>query len=223
MRRFRFVVADMPSKNRVEALVDGIFSVAMTLLVLDIKLPEDVRLATNDELIRHFASVGASFAVYLISFFVLAMFWVGHHYQFRYVKRLDRGLLWINFGFLLLTTLVPFSTNLVATHGNLSFAVSVYAANLFLLGAAMLLHDQVLLSRRELTTEEFTTAVGTEIRARLALICLVPLLAICAAQLSPSLGISMFWLLALLHFVPHGIKPAQESERDPKRATTEAE
>jgi uncharacterized membrane protein len=223
MRRFRFVAADMPSKNRVEALVDGIFSVAMTLLVLDIKLPEGVQLATNDELIRHFASVGASFAVYLISFFVLAMFWVGHHYQFRYVRRLDRGLLWINFGFLLLTTLVPFSTNLVATHGNLSFAVTVYAANLFLLGAALLLHGQVLLSRREVATEEFTTAIGTEIRARLALICVVPLLAICAAQLSPRLGISMFWLLALLHFIPRAIKPAEARQRNAKAASTDVD
>jgi hypothetical protein len=57
----------------------------------------------------------------------------------------------------------------------------------------------------------------------LALICLVPLLAIGVAQLSPRLGISMFWLLALLHFVPHAVKPAQESERDTERATTEAE
>jgi uncharacterized membrane protein len=163
----------MPPKGRVEALVDGIFSVAMTLLVLDIKLPDGVRLPSNADLIRHFMSVAAAFAVYVVSFLVLAMFWVAHHYQFRYVKRLDRRLLWINIGFLLLTTTVPFTANLVAKHGDLSFAVSVYAANLLLLAVALLLHDRRLLAERELATEEFTTAIGMGIRARLRSMCLV--------------------------------------------------
>jgi uncharacterized membrane protein len=214
MSRFRFVVADMPPKGRLEALVDGIFSVAMTLLVLDIKLPDGVKFSSNGEMLGHFRSVASAFAVYLVSFFVLAMYWVAHHYQFRYVKRLDRGLLWINFGFLLLTTTVPFATNLVATHGDLSFAVSIYAANLLLLGAALLLHNRRLLLRRELATDEFTTAIGVETRSRLRLVCLVPVLAMCAAQLSPRLGLALFWLLALLHFVPRGIDRTNEHQRD---------
>jgi uncharacterized membrane protein len=212
MRSLRFVVAEMPPKGRVEALVDGIFSVAMTLLVLDIKLPDGVQFAANAELIAHFLSVAAAFAIYVISFLVLAMFWVAHHYQFRYVKRLDRGLLWINFGFLLLTTTVPFTTNLVATHGDLSFAVSVYAANLLLLSIALMLHNQKLLAARELATDEYTSAIGTGIRARLGLVCLVAVLAICGAQISPRLGLSLFWLLALLHFVPHGIERGDDKK-----------
>lgn len=198
-----------------EALVDGIFSVAMTLLVLDIKLPEGVRLPSNAELIRHFTSVAAAFAVYVVSFFVLAMFWVAHHYQFRYVKRLDRRLLWINVGFLLLTTTVPFTTSLVATHGDLSFAVSVYAANLLLLAVALLLHARRLLAERELATDEFTTAIGIEICARLRLMCLVAVLAIGAAQISPRLGLSLFWLLALLHFIPHSIDRGDGNQKEP--------
>ncbi len=88
MSRPHYVQANMPRKERVEALSDGIFSVAMTLLVLDIKLPEGVRFASNADAVRHFASVGEAIGTYVVSFFVLAMFWVGHNYQFRYVERL---------------------------------------------------------------------------------------------------------------------------------------
>jgi uncharacterized membrane protein len=204
----------MPPKGRMEALVDGIFSVAMTLLVLDIKLPDGTRFASNADLIAHFASVASALMVYVVSFVVLAMFWVAHHYQFRYVKHLDRSLLWINFAFLLLTTTVPFGTNLVGTHGDLSFAVSIYAFNLFLTGIVLLLHNERMLSERELTTEDFTTAIGTAVRRRLGTMCAVALLAMCAAQISPRLGMHCFWLLALIHFIPHGIAHSDAGHKE---------
>jgi uncharacterized membrane protein len=76
----RFHVAEMPPKARLEALVDGIFAVAMTLLVLDIKVPDGSTFGSNSEMLRHFASVAEAFAIYVVSFCVLAIFWVTHHY-----------------------------------------------------------------------------------------------------------------------------------------------
>jgi uncharacterized membrane protein len=175
----------------------------MTLLVLDIKLPDGVRFSSNQDAFTHFASVGEAIGTYVVSFFVLAMFWVGHNYQFRYVERLDRAQLWINFLFLLMTTTIPFTTNLVANHSDLSFIASLYAANILLLSGLLLLHAWRLRKHRDLASREFTDAVADGALSRVGLICGVAVIAIVVAQFSPQWGIRMFLLLAALHFVPH--------------------
>ena len=90
------------AKNRIEALADGIFAVAMTLLVLDIKSPNATTFATNRALIENLLALEHSFAMYVISFFVLAMFWVAHYILFHFIRYMDRRLLWTNLAFLLL-------------------------------------------------------------------------------------------------------------------------
>jgi uncharacterized membrane protein len=195
----------LPGKNRVESLVDGIFSVSMTLLVLDIKLPGGVQFATNQDLLQHFASVEFSFAIYVVSFCVLAMFWIAHHYYFTYVEHLDRPLLWINLIFLLFTTLVPFSTNLVASHGTLQVAVLLYGANLLLLYLMLALLLARMRHHRALTTPEFEPGISTAMTRRLRAFCFIPILAMAVAMYSPPWGVRMFYLLALLHLVPEAL------------------
>ncbi len=193
----------MPTKARMEALSDGIFSVAMTLLVLDIKMPDNVRVQANGDLWMHFASIAHAFSVYAVSFIVLAMFWAAHNYQFQYVEKLDRPLLWINFAFLLATTTIPFTTNLITTHPDLSLAVSFYAANILLLDVILLLHVRRLQSRPTLSTREFKAAGGGHMQRRLLSMCCVPLLAIAVAQISATWGLRTFYILVVLHFLPY--------------------
>jgi uncharacterized membrane protein len=192
----------MTDKARVEALVDGIFAVSMTLLVLDIKLPEGGRLESNADLISQFASISQLLEVYVLSFVVLAMFWVAHDFQFRFVEKVDKPLLWTNFGFLLLTTTVPFTTNVVSNHGTLSVAVTVYAGNLLLLGIALFLHLHRLRHHPELATKELTSRLGKSLQWRLTVMCAVPVIAAALAQIMPTWGLRSLYLLALLHFSP---------------------
>lgn len=203
MPKIRLAHQRMPTKARVETLVDGIFSVAMTLLVLDVRLPEGLRLETNADLLNHFSSVGQAFTVYVFSFVVLAMFWVAHNYQFHIVERVDRTLLWINLGFLLLTTMVPFTTNLVASHAHLWVAVAIYALNLALLGIGLLAHVGWMLRHPALASSELTPALGRRIQRRLILISAVPVLAALLAPFSPVWAMRSLLLLVVLHFLPH--------------------
>jgi uncharacterized membrane protein len=200
--------ANLPSKNRVEALVDGIFSVAMTLLVLDIKLPEGLQLSSNEDMLRHFASIEFSFGIYVASFCVLAMFWIAHHFQFKYVARVDTKLLWINLIFLLLTTLVPFSTNLIATHGTLQVSVILYGANILLLFAMLVLHLRRMRRHGELTTAEFTPPVYAAMSSRLRSFFVIPVVAMIVALYSPTWGVRVFYVLAVMHFIPDWIDRA---------------
>jgi len=127
-------------RNRIEALTDGVFAVAMTLLVLDIKVPELPESQGIAELPLKLVSLWPKFATYAISFVILGVYWVGHHMQLSFIRRADRPLLWINVLFLLWVALVPFSTALLSEYSTTRVAISVYGANLIAIGLTLALH-----------------------------------------------------------------------------------
>ena len=105
-------------RNRVEALTDGIFAVAMTLLVLDIEVPEVQQATGTANLPLKLLALVPKMLSYIISFIILGVYWVGHHAQLAFIHRADRPLLWINILFLLWVALVPFSTALLSEYSN---------------------------------------------------------------------------------------------------------
>jgi uncharacterized membrane protein len=78
-------------KSRIAALADGIFAVAMTLLVLDLKLPEAAKTTTDAEVWHQLVDLRSHFMIYALSFIVLGTYWIAHHSQFHFVRRVDRG------------------------------------------------------------------------------------------------------------------------------------
>src|SRR4249919_1237560 len=83
-------------KHRIEALTDGIYAVAMTLLVIDLRLPDRGTIATQGELIAHVVHLRPQFIAWVISFLVLSLFWLGHHRHFHYVRAVDGRLIALN-------------------------------------------------------------------------------------------------------------------------------
>ena len=189
-------------KNRIEALTDAIFAVAMTLLVLDIKPPGELRFESSAALIEHLATLRHSFVMYVISFFVLAIFWLGHHLQFHFVRHADRTLLWINLAFLLLAGVVPFCTDLVGDHEHLQFPVLLYAANLLALSLLLLLQLRHLVANPGLTDGELTGEAVAHLRRQVALFVLVPLASVAVSFYSPLLGMYLYVVLLVNAFVP---------------------
>jgi uncharacterized membrane protein len=127
-------------RNRIEALTDGVFAVAMTLLVLDIKVPEFQESLTAAELAAKLFALWPKFLSYTISFVILGVYWVGHHVQLSFIRRADRPLLWINIFFLLWVALVPFSTALLSEYPKTQLAIGVYGANLIAIGLTLAFH-----------------------------------------------------------------------------------
>lgn len=122
----------MISKNRLDALTDGVFAVAMTLLVIDIKLPESVHPHTGKELIEALAGLNMQFFAYALSFFVLGLRWLG------LARGADPGetapmdyARW-TLVHLFLVTCIPFSTMVVGRFGDLPAAVCLYGGNMLL-------------------------------------------------------------------------------------------
>jgi len=118
---------------RLAALSDGIFGIVLTLLVLELKLPELAGL-TNPELLQHLREQAPKLISYVQSFLIIGLFWVAHHWDIDHIKRYDRTLLWINLMFLLCISLLPFTTALVGAYGNLTLGWGIYAVNMALIG-----------------------------------------------------------------------------------------
>jgi len=157
-------------KSRITALVDGIFAVAMTLLVLDLKLPEGIKMNTDAELWRQLAALRGHFLIYALSFVVLGTYWVGNHFQFNFVRKVDRGFLWLNLLFLLFITLLPFSTNLLGGSHDLHIPVVVYGINVLLLSLILLVSLRYLTQRPELCHEGLTPSLVADSYRRLLLV-----------------------------------------------------
>lgn len=122
------------SKSRIEALTDGVFAVSMTLLVFEIKVPGFAPEAGAGGLARHLATLWPNFVSYAISFFVLGIYWVGHHNQFHFIRRSNRPFLWLNIVFLFFVTLIPFSAALISGHFDDPIAIAFYGGNLIAVG-----------------------------------------------------------------------------------------
>lgn len=119
-------------KSRLDALVDGVFAVAMTLLVIDIKLPDQFHPATGAELLDALSALRTQFLVYVISFLVLGLRWASLAQASKPHETVgDRFLRW-SLIHLFLITCIPFSTMVVGRYGNLAPAIWVYAGNTLL-------------------------------------------------------------------------------------------
>jgi uncharacterized membrane protein len=122
------------STKRMETLVDGIFAIAMTLLVLSLNVPQFPYPSTNMQILGFLVNMVPQFFIYFLSFVLLANFWRINHSQFNLIEKTDQKLLFINVLWLLFVALVPFSTNLVGDYGYLTVPMVFFHMNLFLIG-----------------------------------------------------------------------------------------
>jgi uncharacterized membrane protein len=124
-------------KSRLDALADAIFAFAMTLLVLEIRLPAGLAIHDSAALIAHLRTLGSEFLAYAISFFVLAAHWRGD-IALRHGEAVSHGVLGWSLIYLFFITAVPFSSSVVGHYGDLPPAVWLYAANMLIIAALSL-------------------------------------------------------------------------------------
>jgi uncharacterized membrane protein len=101
----------MPA-GRLEAFSDGVFAIAITLLVLEIPVPNVGKGELSEALVDHWPA----YAAYVVSFAIIGIIWINHHAVLGYVKRADRGLLLLNLNLLLWVALIPWPTSLLAEY-----------------------------------------------------------------------------------------------------------
>lgn len=122
------------SVERLAALSDGIFAVAMTLLVLDLRVPANVAVHTERDLWHILVALSPRLLIFLMSVMTLGIFWIGQQTQLNQFARADRNVAWIHIAFLCAVSLTPFSTALLAEYIHYRTALLVYWFNILLLG-----------------------------------------------------------------------------------------
>jgi uncharacterized membrane protein len=152
--------------ERLTALSDGVFAFAMTLLVLDIRIPKLDSVHSEHDLWLAVLALGPRFVMYLMSFLTLGIFWVGQQTQLNHIARSDRDFAWIHIVFLATVAMVPFSTALLAEYITYRTALLIYWFNILVLGA-VLVASWACAVRRKLVKDDAPKGLGRAIYGRI--------------------------------------------------------
>ena len=122
------------NKARLEALSDGVFSIVMTLLIFDIKVPILPEPVTNGALWQELAILSPHILVYAGTFIVLSVMWINHHFLFQsFAKKVDRYLNLTNLLYLMFVAFVPFSASFMGQYYTYQSAVVLYGLNILVI------------------------------------------------------------------------------------------
>jgi uncharacterized membrane protein len=194
------------SVERLAALSDGLFAIAMTLLVLDLRVPASGAIHSEFDLWGALVALLPRFIPYFMSFLTLGIFWVGQQTQLNRFARSDRNLAWIHLGFLLAVSLMPFSTALLAEFITYRTALVMYWLNVLLLGAVLFGSWRYALRAglvKDDTTVDMRAAVERRIVIAQALYALGALLCVVSTYLS----IAFIVLVQLNYVIAPRIRP----------------
>jgi uncharacterized membrane protein len=171
------------SKGRLDALADGVFAFAMTLLVIKVELPDDFAPVSGAELLAELGRLADTFVTYIITFLILALFWFGRAGTREEPEKASGSYAWAVVAHLFFVTVMPFSMVVAASYDFLP-AVALYAANLILLAATAILIIRVV-------ERDTGRRVVRDARFELAVLIVSALLSVAIAAFDPGSG----WLL----------------------------
>jgi uncharacterized membrane protein len=120
--------------DRLKAMSDGVFAIVLTLLVLELHVPDPGANPTNAELTTQLFQLLPKIIAYVISYLIIGLYWVVHNRLFRHIVQYDRKLLWQNLRFLLFVSFLPFTTALSGSYNQTSLGWQIYALNIAAVG-----------------------------------------------------------------------------------------
>ena len=178
--------------NRIEAFSDGVIAILITIMVLELKAPHDPTPAS-------LARMWPTFFAYVLSFIIIAIYWVNHHHLMHLVSRVDSVILWANINLLFWLSLIPWVTVYLGDNHALPFPVALYAA-VSTAGAVsfFMLRGSIARHHHELEFKRFNKRM-----ARKNLIAIVLYVAACAvAFIYTPLALILIALPAAMYFLP---------------------
>jgi uncharacterized membrane protein len=191
-------------KGRLEAFSDGVIAVAITLLALDLPIPEPDR---GGNLAHELAVRWPSFAAFAVSFLTIGIIWINHHAMLRRLAQVDHGTLLLNLLLLFSVCLLPFSTALMADYLKAAdgerFAAAVYGGSLLLMSALFFaMQFRAMRLRPHLLRREITPEIRDAVLRRNAVGLLPYLVATAMAVVSPYLTLAVTAAIAVFYAVP---------------------
>ncbi|HMS32836.1 MAG TPA: TMEM175 family protein [Ignavibacteria bacterium] len=152
-------------KERLVFLCDGIFSITMTLMILDLKAPENIpRSLASEELPSALFNLLPSIEAYVLSFFILGIFWARHQLMFNFFESVDRVMIMLNLLFLLLIGFVPFAVSLKKDYPQVQFPFIIYVSNLIFISLLLSIQWEYALRKKIILKDELTPLLKKRFR-----------------------------------------------------------
>jgi uncharacterized membrane protein len=189
-------------KNRIEALSDGVFAIAMTLLVLEFHVPELPANAPNVEVVPALLALWPKFAAYAVSFISLGVFWIGHHIMYHFVQRADRVLLWLNILFLMFVSFLPFSTSVLNAFPQAFIAPLFFGANLAIIGWILFLQWSYASWQPDMLAGFVNPEYRAAVKSRMVMVPVATTLTMLICFWSVGISLAIYLLLLPLYMLP---------------------
>jgi len=191
--------------GRIEAFSDAVIAIVLTLLVLELRVPE-IRELTNAGAFAAIVGLAPKLIGFFVSFLTVAIFWVNHHHFFHPVAKSDGPLLWHNNHLLFWITVIPFATAFIGDYPLIPLVVALYGLVLFMAALAFTLMLRYVFFRSALLPESVTPKTRKE-ELRHALIGVIVYgVSMGVALVYPVLAIIIFIIVPLYYFLPHRIE-----------------
>jgi uncharacterized membrane protein len=190
--------------TRLEALGDGVFSVAMTILVIELRLPS-VQGNSWNELMHALYEIKQEIFCYLISFVILGIMWYGHRMVFEYISKTNRYFIFLGVLFYMVVCLVPFSTRFLAANTFRWYAILMYGLNLSMCNLALYWQWIYGIHRPSLHARELPDEVRNEARKLFLISPVMYSVAIVFSFFIPLVSIIIFFITPILYLLPNKI------------------
>jgi uncharacterized membrane protein len=185
-----------PSNRRIEAFSDGVFAVAVTIIVLEVRVPDSLAFANDALAFRQFVTL---LAIYALSFVVVGILWANHHYLVTTLHSTDRATLWLNNHVLFWVTMVPVVARFFGLHPTSPRAIAAYAF------VVMMCTVSLTLLRRhasQISSNQFHRAVHRRVFRKVWIAIAAYAVAIPLAFVNVRLSWALLVILPAMFFLP---------------------
>ena len=201
--------------NRLLSMTDGILGIAMTLLVLNIDIPQDHDFSRRG-LLSFVTQMEHDLFIYAASFFLIARYWVEHHLIFHYIRNLSRALVWLNFLFAFSITMLPFATKLKGTYERDVAVAVIFGAVHIACWLSLLSVWKYAASRSKLLERPLNPRTAQIITRRLLIGPAVILAAISVSYINVRLGTLAFLFVPMFYLLQPQIDFLSNADEDPE-------
>lgn len=193
----------MLKQQRLDSLADGIFAIVMTILVLEIKVPELIGQVTDLELIHALIEAFPLVISYFLSFTLLYIYWQGQHYIASiYARSLDTRLASINALFLMLVALVPFSTHFLGLYAQSQTAIVLYGGHMILISLTLLWMRIYIRESQTIENEPLDRESDIRGITRIVMPAIMAFVAILLSVINPMWSLVLFLIAIYFNLVP---------------------
>lgn len=207
------------STTRVETFSDGVIAIIITIMVLQLKLPNFDKGGTTAQIITHLKDLMPYFFTYAFSFMMIGIFWNNHHHMFHLLEKTDEQLLWQNFLFLFLLSLIPLATAIIGASPFIAISPAIYGVVMlattlsFVIMRNYTLRKKLIHKDKDVVLNEKILKVSHRARIKAIVGALIYLISIPLAYVNVFFAYACFIIPPIIFFIPEGIDNERLAEK----------